>query len=314
MVGAGLVAFGQFIYLLLKGRKERAKDKNDPNMQVNEDVEADRSVTRTERDVGKALGFGYVAYVIGAVFLAVMAGVITDMSLLMVLLFIFYAAFAAIITEIIVGIAAMHSGWFPAFAVSLISLVVGILFGFPVPALAILVGYTAATGPAFADMGYDFKAGYILRSKESLEFELEGRRMQFFVSLIGFGVAIVMVALFHGSYFAQDLVPPVDYVFAATIEAGADSSVAWAIVLWAIPGALLQLIGGAKRQMGILFATGLLLVNPIAGWTVLTGLAIRVTILKIKGDEAQNTMYTAAAGFIAGDALYSFFNSIFRAR
>jgi uncharacterized oligopeptide transporter (OPT) family protein len=314
MIGAGLVAFGQFIYLLLKGRKRRGKDKNDPKMQVNEEVEADRSVTRTERDVSKALGFGYVAYVIGAVFLAVIAGVITDMSLLMVLLFIFYAAFAAIITEIIVGIAAMHSGWFPAFAVSLISLVVGMLFGFPVPALAILVGYTAATGPAFADMGYDFKAGYILRSKESLEFELEGRRMQFFVSLIGFGVAIIMVALFHGSYFAQDLVPPVDYVFAATIEAGADSSVAWAIILWAIPGALLQLVGGAKRQMGILFATGLLLVNPIAGWTVLTGLAIRVTILKIKGDDAQNTMYTAAAGFIAGDALYSFFNSIFRAR
>ena len=110
------------------------------------------------------------------------------------------------------------------------------------------------------------------------------------------------------------MIPPVDFVYAATIEAGVDSSVAWSIALWAIPGAILQFIGGPKRQMGILFATGLLLVDPIAGWTVLTGLAIRVTILKIKGEEAQNTMYTTAAGFIAGDALYSFFTSIFRAR
>src|SRR5699024_9516051 len=173
-------------------------------------------------------------------------------------------------------------------------------------------GYTAATGPAFADMGYDFKAGFVLRSKESLAFELEGRRMQFFVSMIGFGVAIVMVALFHGGYFAQDLVPPVDYVFATTIEAGADSSVAWAIILWAIPGALLQLIGGPKRQMGILFATGLLLVNPSSSLIVLSGLLIRVIILKINVPDSLYAMYTAAAGFIAGDALYSFFSSIFK--
>ena len=123
-----------------------------------------------------------------------------------------------------------------------------------------------------------------------------------------------MVVLFHNGYFAQDLVPPVDYVFAATIEAGADKSVAISIALWAIPGAILQLIGGAKRQMGILFATGLLLVNPMAGWAVLAGIVIRFLIIKIRGDEAQKTMYTVAAGFIAGDALYSFFSSIIKAK
>src|SRR5699024_6794268 len=114
MVGAGLVAFGQFIYLLIKGNRGRKKDQNAPATQDNEDVEPGRDITRTERDVGKALGFGYVAYVIGAILLAVMAGVIMDMSFPMILLFVAYAAFAAIITEIIVGIAAMHSGWFPA--------------------------------------------------------------------------------------------------------------------------------------------------------------------------------------------------------
>ena len=49
--------------------------------------------------------------------------------------------------EVIVGLAAMHSGWFPAFAVALITLVIGMLIGFPPVALALLVGFSAATGP-----------------------------------------------------------------------------------------------------------------------------------------------------------------------
>ncbi|MEI7100614.1 OPT family oligopeptide transporter, partial [Klebsiella pneumoniae] len=77
--------------------------------------------------------------------------------------FMIYAAFAAFLHEMIVGLAAMHSGWFPAFAVALITLLIGILIGFPPEALAMLCGFSAATGPAFADMGYDLKAGWILR-------------------------------------------------------------------------------------------------------------------------------------------------------
>lgn len=73
-------------------------------------------------------------------------------------------------------------------------------------------------------------------------------------------------------------------------------------IIWAIPGAIIQLIGGPKRQMGILFATGLLITNPLAGWAVLVGIAIRLIILKVRGPEAEPTMYTTAAGFIAGDA------------
>ena len=84
------------------------------------------------------------------------------------------------------------------------------------------------------------------------------------------------------------------------------------LLIWAIPGALLQLIGGSKRQMGVLFATGLLLTNPIAGWAVLVGILIRFSVLKWKGKEAETPMTILAAGFIAGDALYSFFNSIFK--
>ncbi|WP_308216584.1 OPT/YSL family transporter [Pseudalkalibacillus decolorationis] len=53
---------------------------------------------------------------------------------------------------------------------------------------------------------------------------------------------------------------------------------------------------------------------PMAGWAVIIGVLIRSLVLKIRGPEAENTMYTTAAGFIAGDALYSFFSSIWKAR
>jgi uncharacterized oligopeptide transporter (OPT) family protein len=231
-----------------------------------------------------------------------------------IVLFVLFAAFAALVTEIIVGIAAMHSGWFPAFAVTLISLIIGLILGFPPIALALLTGYTAATGPAFADLGYDFRTGYLLRKGSTLEQELYGRKLQLKSALIGFGVAIVMVTLFANNFFAQDLVPPVDRTYAVTIESGLSGNVALMLLLWAIPGAIIQFIGGSKRQMGILLATGLLITNPIAGWAVLVGILIRVTVIKLRGKEAENTMFTMAAGFIAGDALYSFFSSIWKAR
>ncbi|MCB6146454.1 hypothetical protein LHK12_19745 [Providencia rettgeri] len=45
--------------------------------------------------------------------------------------FLIFATLAALIQEMIVGMAAMHSGWFPATAAALISLMIGILLGFP---------------------------------------------------------------------------------------------------------------------------------------------------------------------------------------
>jgi NAD(P)-dependent dehydrogenase (short-subunit alcohol dehydrogenase family) len=38
-----------------------------------------------------------------------------------------------------------------------------ILLGLPPIALGLLVGFSASTGPPFADMGYDLRAGYLLR-------------------------------------------------------------------------------------------------------------------------------------------------------
>ena len=106
-----------------------------------------------------------MAYVIVAVLIALGGGLMNELSLGALLAFVVYAAFAAPMHELIVGLAAMHSGWFPACAVALITLIVGMLLGFPPTALALMVGFSAATGPAFADMGYDLKAGFMLRGR-----------------------------------------------------------------------------------------------------------------------------------------------------
>lgn len=304
MIGAGSVALLQFVFTLLKAKKEKSKE-----LQVE-----GHEYTRTDRDVKKGFGLGFVLYIGAAMLLAVLGGIIGEMSVPMLILFVVFAGFAALASEIIVGIAAMHSGWFPAFAVTLIALLIGMMLGFPPIALALLTGFTAATGPAFADLGYDFKTGVILRKGQNTAQELFGRRQQLKSSLIGFGVAIVMVSLFHDTFFAQDLVPPVDRVYATTIESGLAGNVGMLLFLWAIPGAIIQLIGGPSRQMGILFATGLLIINPIAGWAVVAGILIRIIILKVKGPEAEGAMYTTAAGFIAGDAIYSFFTSLWKAK
>ncbi len=235
------------------------------------------------------------------------------MSLPYLCLWILYAAVACILAEFIIGLSAMHSGWFPAFATSLIFLIIGILLGFPPVALAILVGFISSGGPAFADGGFDFRTGWILRGfGKDPAFEMEGRREQFISAFVGFGVSAITVALTHDMYFSQSLFPPVANVFVATINAGIDPGIVKNLLLWAIPGALLQFFGGSARQMGIMMATGLLIVSPIAGLTVVAGLLVRLIIIKTKGEEAMIPVTVMAAGCIAGDALYGFFNSLVR--
>lgn len=297
MIGAGLVALLQ-VALLLFRRGEAAKA---------DEVKAGVS----DAEVKRALGLGTVGYLVIAVFIALVGGLMSDMSIGMLILFVLYAAFAAYVHELIVGLAAMHSGWFPAFAVALITLIIGMLIGFPMPALALLVGFSAATGPAFADMGYDLKAGYLLRGNgANPAFELEGRRQQLFAAMFAFVVAGGVVLVSYQSFFDQNLVAPVNKVYAATIKAGVAPGVAWQLFLWAIPGAILQFIGGPKRQIGVLFATGLLINFPMAGWAVLAGILCRIVWEKLRGASGEGDMEVFAAGVIAGDAIFSFFDSV----
>jgi uncharacterized oligopeptide transporter (OPT) family protein len=298
MIGAGAVAMFQMIHIV-----RHQGDKTD--------VVA--SLTTTDREFARALGAGSIALVLAAAALAALAGLYIEMSLGMLTAFVMFAAFAALVSQLIVGISAMHAGWFPAFAAALIFLVLGMLIGFPPLALAFLVGFTASTGPAFADMGYDLKTGWIVRGRGRFyEYEKEGRKQQLGAALLGFAVAAALVFFSYQRYFGQQLLPPVDSVFAATIQAGTGAGAAKYLLAWAVPGAMIQLIGGPSRQTGILLATGLLINNSIAGWTALVSLGTRALLVKRYGRPIESPMYVLAGGFIAGAALTGFATATLR--
>lgn len=297
MIGAGLVSLVQAALMLFKRNEKTQKNHDELNCSVTMD------------SMRKTLTTGFFAYLAIALFLALITGIYTEMGIMQLIIWILFAAFAAIASELVVGLSAMHSGWFPAMATALIFLMVGIMMGFPPLALGILVAYTAATGPAFTDMATDLKAGWILRGRgANREFELAGRKQQFISEMVGYLVAFVMVALMAKTYFSQDLFVPTARTYIATIEAGANFEIAKWLVIWAIPGAIIQILGG-HRQLGILFATGLLIGNTLNGLTVFVALAIRVAALKWKKKQAQDLLYILGAGCIAGSALYSFFSS-----
>jgi uncharacterized oligopeptide transporter (OPT) family protein len=299
MVGAGLVALVQVAFLILQRDYGRAEGSL---------KEAGGWRLRDIARVRRSLGLGGGAYVLIAILLALMGGLWTEMSPGLLLAFLIYAAFAAMAHELIVGLAAMHAGWFPAFGVALITLVIGMLIGFPPVALTLLVGFSAATGPAFADMGYDLKAGFILRgSGINPEFEREGRKQQLFAAMFAFVVAGLVVLVSYKFYFANNLVAPIDKAYAATIKAGTTPEVARNLALWAIPGAILQFLGGPKRQMGVLLATGLLLGGALAGYAVLVGIVLRLAWTRFAPVEWRGDMEVFAGGVIAGDALSSFY-------
>jgi uncharacterized oligopeptide transporter (OPT) family protein len=293
MVGAGIVALIQVAIIILRRGG------------------AESGASRSPIEVRRSLGLGFAAYLVIAVVIALLGGLAAQLSVGMLVAFLVYAAFAAMVHEVIVGLAAMHSGWFPAFAVALITLVIGMLIGFPPVALALLVGFSAATGPAFADMGYDLKAGFMLRGHGSdPTFERDGRKQQLIAAMFAFVVAGVVVLIAYPGLFAQNLVAPVDRVYVATIKAGASADVAWSLAMWAIPGAIIQFLGGPRRQLGILFATGLLIPFPLAGWAVLVGIACRLVWQRVARSEGMEVF---GAGVIAGDALFAFFTSTWKA-
>jgi uncharacterized oligopeptide transporter (OPT) family protein len=298
MIGAGLVALFQVAREIHRSRNSAG----DP-----------RNLEMTGARASRVLSGGFLAYMLVALLISFLAGHISALSPGMLIGFIIYAAFAAFAHELIVGIAAMHSGWFPAFAVALITLTIGIVIGFPPSALAVLAGFSAATGPAFADMGYDLKTGYLLRGEGSdMNAERAGRRQQLIAAMAGFVVAAIVVIVFHDHFFSRNLLPPVDRVFAASIKAGSSMKIAQSLAIWAVPGALIQLFGGAKRQLGILLSTGMLIASPLAGWAVLAGIAIRLVVIRTRGERHSAEMSAFAGGVIAGDALFSFGSSVTR--
>jgi uncharacterized oligopeptide transporter (OPT) family protein len=296
MVGAAAVALVQTGFILI-GRRTAPS----------------ASAVLTPDEVRRSLGLGATAYLAIAIVIAILGGLVSGLSTGMLVAFVIYAAFAALAHELIVGLAAMHSGWFPNSAVALVTLLIGILIGFPPTALALLVGFCAATGPAFSDMGYDLKAGFMLRGQGADQvFEREGRRQQLIAAMAAFLVAGAVVFLSYQSFLNRNLVAPVDRVYVATIKAGVSPAVAWSLLTWAIPGAIIQYLGGPKRQLGILLATGMLITFPAAGWAVLAGIACRIVWERLPTAAGREGMQVFGAGVIAGDALFAFSNSVWR--
>ena len=294
MIGAGIVSLIQCGIMLFKKNKPAQVDAS--------------KLTVSGDKMKKTLGIGFGAYLVIALFIAIVGGIMSEMSVPQFILWLLFAALAAEASELIVGVSAMYSGWFPGFATSLIFLIIGMLLGFPMLPLGLLVGFTAATGPCFSDMAYDLKCGYILRGNgANPELEKEGRKQQYFAELMGFGVAFIMMIFFAHSYFDQGLYVAVSNTFVTTIEAGASSDVAMWLLIWAIPGAIIQLLGG-HRQLGILFATGLLVGNIINGLTIFVGLLIRFIAVRVNKENVQ-TLNILGAGALAGAAIYSCFTA-----
>lgn len=122
MVGAGMVSLVQAALVLGKKSKKNAE-------KTAQDTTSERSVTM--ESMRKSLGLGFVLYLGVAILLAFITGIYTDMGVGQLVVWILFAAFAAIASELICGLSAMHSGWFPAMATALIFLMVGIMMGFP---------------------------------------------------------------------------------------------------------------------------------------------------------------------------------------
>lgn len=57
--------------------------------------------------------------------------------------------------------------------------------------------------------------------------------------------------------------------------------------------------------MGVLFATGLLVATPNAGWLVLIALAVRLVWAKKRGERGEQELALVGAGVIAADSIMS---------
>ena len=118
----GARALGQIVYVIRKRKPKQASEGVDERL-------------------GRTLVRGWLAFAMAASVMAAGAGLFAQMSVPSLIAFVVFAAVAALVSELIVGIAAMHSGWFPAFATALIFLVLGMAMGFEPLPLAFLVGF-----------------------------------------------------------------------------------------------------------------------------------------------------------------------------
>lgn len=295
MIGAGIIALVQSLISIYKSAS-RSKA---------EAQETEIALTVEDKDARRSLFGSFGIHVAGAIIVGLVCGIFSGMGVGQIILWVFWTAFASVASMMLIGMAAMYSGWFPGFAVTTIFMTIGVLLGFTPLAVAVLTGYISSVGPCFADMGYDLKTGWIIRGKgRNKEHEVYGRKQQVYIEILGAFIGIVVVMIFGKMTLADGLIPAASNVFATTAQLGADMGLLKELAIWAIPGAIIQILGG-KHMLGVLFATGLLINNPIYGIGVVVAILIRLII----GDEFMNCR---DAGLIAGDGLYGFFSSLIK--
>jgi hypothetical protein len=68
-------------------------------------------------------------------------------------------------------------------------------------------------------------------------------------------------------------------------------------------GLVAQLLGGPSRQVGILFASGLMIGMPSIGWALLAGLAARTVVGIVSRGRADLSLAMLGIGCIGGELL-----------
>uniref|UniRef100_A0A7C5UVJ0 OPT family oligopeptide transporter n=1 Tax=Ignisphaera aggregans TaxID=334771 RepID=A0A7C5UVJ0_9CREN len=296
MIGAGIAAILQFVILYIK---VRGRSSSQESSKMNTLVNAGEAL----RSIGVALAL----WLLGAAVLAFGLGLHNMMGLGHVVAWIIYFGVGALWTTLVCALSGMHAGWFPAFATALATLMIGLLLGFPPIALAIGAAYVAATGPGMADLSYDLKAGWMLRGEgKDPKFERAGRFWQFLAEIAALIIALAIVSLVYTGYFSNNLFPPAAKTLATASFAAADPELLRYILMWAPIGFIIQLVGGPEKQIGILFATGLMILNPMAGVVSLATIAARIILYRIFRERVRDIFFIGGSGSIAGSALTSF--------
>lgn len=296
MVGAGIMALFQCVIQLFK-----TSGQNKKNVRA-----SDWKPTRTMAEAKKAIGLGLGLFVTGAALIGVVSGVLSGMSAGKIVIWVVWSGLASVIAMLIVGMAAMNSGWFPGYAITTVMMTLALFMGFePIP-IVMMAGYIGSVGPCFSDMGYDLKTGWLIRGQSAdPEYEKTARKEQVKIEMVGGLIGVAAVILFSSMLISQGVIPPIASTFVKTAQSVSDPAMLKELLIWAVPGILVQLIGG-KWMCGVLFGTGLLLNSTKYGIAVLCAIVFRL-IFGTKWMDGRK------AGFVAGDGLYGFFSNVMKA-
>lgn len=279
MIGAGIVILWDALRLFFSRKPRMFKERE------------------SESPIFSKLLIYIVLFFAFSLLLAWITGLFRSMSLKQLLFFLLITVIMQFFQRLIVGSTVMQTGFISAFSLALVFLALGMVLDFPIEALGVFAGFTAATGPVLASMGEALKTGYVLRGEGNNAEERAGKQQQLFVVWLTLLIAVLIVSFSHPFYFAQHRIPPIDHVFVATMKATESIEL---LNLWfvgaVVIGIVLQWINGA----GVLLATGLLLSQPLLGAIILFGVILKLLVRK---RVESSTLVVLAAGILSGDVI-----------